>query len=368
MNTNRYGKKVALRSASTLLAMVLLFQLAMAQNNSSLKGSVERIKVHGKGLEGNLEGDSPDRDVSIYLPPSYKKDTKRRYPVVYFLHGFTDDDARWYGFQQHWINLPRIVDSVLLAGGAKEMIIVTPNAYTRYQGSMYSNSVTTGNWEDYVAKELVAYMDVHYRTLPGAASRGLAGHSMGGYGTMRIGQKYPDTFSSLYLLSPCCMMPGNNVPQQPQALAKVEAIKTIADFEKADFFTKATFASAAAWSPNPANAPLFVDLPVKDGQLQPLVQAKWAANMPLATLDQHIFNIQKLRALAFDAGDKDAQIAASIKELDRALTTYGVKHTYEEYEGDHINRIGERIARKVLAFFSDHLQFTTSGEPTKGKK
>jgi S-formylglutathione hydrolase len=100
----------------------LLVSGAAAQNSTSLKGSVQRIKVHGKGLEGNLSGDSPDRDVSIYLPPSYKSSPQKRYPVVYFLHGYTDDDAKWYGFQKHWINLPRIVDSVIAAGG-KEMIL-----------------------------------------------------------------------------------------------------------------------------------------------------------------------------------------------------------------------------------------------------
>src|SRR5919107_602240 len=114
------------------LAILTLLFLALclnsnAQNNTSLKGSVQRIKVRGKGLEGNLAGDSPDRDVSIYLPPGYKSNPLKRYPVVYFLHGFTDDDARWYGFQKHWINLPRIIDSVIAAGGANEMIIVTPN-------------------------------------------------------------------------------------------------------------------------------------------------------------------------------------------------------------------------------------------------
>ena len=67
-----------------------------AQKN--MKGTVERIKVHGKLLEGNLEGDSPNRDVSVYLPASYKKDSKRRYPVIYFLHGFTDDDAKWISY------------------------------------------------------------------------------------------------------------------------------------------------------------------------------------------------------------------------------------------------------------------------------
>ena len=216
-----------------------------ATAQKDMKGTVERIKVHGKLLEGNLEGDSPDRDVSVYLPASYKKDVKRRYPVIYFLHGFTDDDAKWYGFEKHWISMPAIADKVLATGAAKEMIIVTPNAFTRYQGSMYSNSVTTGNWEDYIAKELVAYMDAHYRTLPDSKSRGLAGHSMGGYGTMRIGQKYPGVFSSIYLLSPCCMTPGFNIPTDPASIAKMENVKTPADVEKADFMTKAAIASAA---------------------------------------------------------------------------------------------------------------------------
>ncbi len=336
-------------------SLFLLFFTASIVAQTPLRGSVERIKVHGKGLEGNLEGDSPDRDVSIYLPPSYKSDSKRRYPVVYFLHGFTDSDGQWYGVTKHWINLPTIVDKVFSDGQAQEMIIVTPNAYTRYRGSMYSNSVTTGNWEDFVAVELVQYIDQHYRTIPKASSRGLAGHSMGGYGTIRIGQKHPEIFSSLYLLSPCCMTPGSNRPISPEAIAKLEAIKTPEDLSKADFGTQATFASAAAWSPNPTKPPLFLDLPIENGQPQPTVTAKWAANAPLAMIDQYIPQIKQLQALAFDAGDRDQSIAASIKVLDQVLTSYQIKHSYEEYEGDHVNRIGERIEQKMLPFFSKHL-------------
>jgi enterochelin esterase-like enzyme len=347
------------RSALTIVsALTILFSATVwGQGNVNLKGSAERIKVHGKLLEGNLSGDSPDRDVSIYLPPSYKKEPKRRFPVIYFLHGFTDDDAKWYGFEKHWINLPELVDDVFTRGEAKEMIIVTPNAFTRFEGSMYSNSVTTGNWEDYVAKELVSYIDAHYRTIADAKSRGLAGHSMGGYGTMRIGEKHPEIFSSLYLLSPCCMLPGSNFPTDAEAMSKLDVIKTPGDVKKADFFTKIVFASAAAWSPNPTNAPLYLDLPVKDGAAQTMVQAKWWSNMPLATIDQYIPNIKQLKAIAFDAGNKDEQIAASIKLLDSTLNNYGVKHTYEQYEGDHVNRIGQRIEKKMLAFFSENLSF-----------
>lgn len=334
-----------------------------SQNGATRTGTVERVKVHGKGLEGNLAGDSPDRDVSIYLPPSYKTDKNRRYPVIYFLHGFTDSDDKWYGLTKHWINLPAVVDKTLAEGNTKEFIIVTPNAYNRYFGSMYANSVTIGNWEEYVAKELVAYIDKNYRTLPQASSRGLAGHSMGGYGSIRIGQKHPEIFSSLYLLSPCCMVPNMNASFTPERAAAMEGIKTQAELEKADFGTKAMFASAASWSPNPTNAPFYLDLPVKDGQPQPLVTAKWAANAPLAMLDQHIANIKQLHALAFDAGDKDASIAATNKVLDALLTNYQIPHTYEEYDGNHINHIADRIEQKMLPFFTKNLSF----EMVKGR-
>jgi S-formylglutathione hydrolase FrmB len=323
------------------------------------KGSVERIKVHGKSLEGNLEGDSPDRDVSIYLPPSYKTNPNRRYPVVYMLHGYTDSDELWFrstpGTTPHFINLPTALDKSL-ADGAREMIVVMPNAYTRYAGSMYSNSVVTGDWETYVAKDLVEYIDSHYRTIANVTSRGLAGHSMGGYGTMRIGIKYPDVFSSIYALSPCCMIP-DMTPGSSHGASKAEAIQTQEEFDKADFGTKAQIASAAAWAPNPKNPPFFFDLPTKDGETQGLVLAKFAANAPLAMVDQYIGNLKRLHAIAFDAGDKDTGIAATIRTLDGILDRYELPHTFEIYEGTHTSAIPARIELKTMPFFSRNLAF-----------
>lgn len=337
----------------TALLLTILLAPFVAFSQSPLKGSVERIKVHGKSLEGNLEGNPADPDVSIYLPPSYKKDSKRRFPVVYLLHGFTDSDAQWYGFVKHWINLPVIVDKVFAAGQAQEMIIVTPNALTRSGGSYYSNSITAGNWEDFVSKELVSYIDQHYRTIAKPASRGLAGHSMGGYGAMRIGEKHPEIFSGIYLLSPCCLAPGN--PRSAEAIAKIEAVKTPDDIAKADFMTKAALAYAAAWSPNLLRSPFYTDPIVENGKLSPATEIKWNANMPLTSIDQYITNLKQMKGIGFDAGDRDQPIAANIKILHQVLDSYQVAHSYEEYEGDHINKIGERIETKMLPFFSKNL-------------
>ena len=98
--------------------MPVLFAAAMlaAPNEPAHKGTYERIKVHGKSLEGNLAGDSADRDVSVYLPASYATDRARRYPVVYLLHGYTNSDEGWYGpntksgFQSAGTTLPAAAD------------------------------------------------------------------------------------------------------------------------------------------------------------------------------------------------------------------------------------------------------------------
>jgi enterochelin esterase-like enzyme len=317
---------------------------------------VESVKILGRDLEGNLSDDDPERDVFIYLPPSYKTEPNRRYPVVYMLHGFTDSAPKWFGAQSHWINLPGVIDKSMASGVSREMIVVMPNAYTRFQGSMYSNSVTTGNWEAFVADEIVAYVDSVYRTIPTAAGRGLAGHSMGGYGALRIGMKNPDVFSSIYLMSPCCLAPRTGNPQAGAALAQAEAITSIEELEKASFGIKAVFASAAAWAPNPVNPPFYLDLPSKNGEPQPLVLAKLAANAPLAMIDQYIANLKELKAIAFDAGDQD-RIADAIKTLNEVLNDYKIEHTFEIYDGNHTNRVAERIETKTLPFFSENLSF-----------
>ncbi|MCF6405474.1 esterase family protein [Chitinophaga filiformis] len=352
-------KKYTFHFTAVFIFSLMLFSVtACGQQKQISKGVVKRIKVHAQLLEGNLSGDSTNRYVSVYLPPSYQTNPAKRYPVVYFLHGYTDDDAKFYGFTKHWMVLPPILDTAFTADAAHEMIVVTPDAYTLFQGSMYSNSITTGNWEDFVAKELVAYVDSHYRTIAKKESRGLCGHSMGGYGALRIGEKNPDVFSTVYLLSPCCL---NSSPMSmetiPPPFLRADSIKTTAEVQKADFFTKALFASAAAWSPNPTNPPFYLDLPVKDGKLQPTVLQKWDANRPLNNLDQYIFNIKKLTAIGFDAGTRDANIAESIKTLDSELNKYDIKHSFEIYEGDHINRVAERIGKKMLGFFSENLSF-----------
>src|SRR5262249_354237 len=194
----------------------------------------------------------------------------------------------------------------------------------------------------------------HYRTIPQRASRGLAGHSMGGYGTIRLAMKYPDVFASIYVMSACCLKPNLNpegnwgsLPWKDLwGLAGAEAVRTHADLATADRGAMTVLAQAAAWSPNPKNPPFFLDLPSKDGKFRGEVEARWFANAPLAMLDQYIGDLKKLRAIAIDVGDKDG-LAGNNQELSRILTQYGVTNTFDLYDGDHTNRMAVRVETKV---------------------
>lgn len=314
----------------------------------SLKGKLEKISVHGKSLEGNLEGDSADRDVFVYLPPSYEREPKRRYPVVYTLHGYGLQAQQWVGFA----NVAGL-EKGMAAGTAKEMILVAPDAFTLHNGSFYSNSKTTGDWETFIAVELVKYIDSHYRTIPNRMSRGLTGHSMGGYGTLRIGMVHPEVFSSLYAMSACCML---DTAEVTPAMTQMEAIKTKEDALKLSFNQKSPLARAAAWSSDPHNPPLFIDLPVKDGKPRPVTQAKWMANSLMVMLREYGANLSRMKAIDMSVGLQDGLLQTN-RDMDEALTDAGIPHHFETFEGDHNGEVGVNFETKVLPFFSEQLTF-----------
>jgi pimeloyl-ACP methyl ester carboxylesterase len=246
------------------------------------------------------------------------------------------------------------------------MIVVLPDSKTLYNGSMYSSSVTTGDFERYISHDVVAYIDAHYRTIPERTSRGLVGHSMGGYGASRIGMKHSDVFGALYIMSPCCMSPmtgggpGPSDQMKERSIAsekKVAAAKSPADLAaQSPGFAAAQYATAAAWAPDPKNPPLYFDLPTKDGIPVPEIQAKYVANAPLVFVDQYIENLKLYRAIAMDVGDQDG-LRVDAGRLHDIFDKYGIANTFEIYSGTHTSAVADRFQNHVMPFFSKNLCF-----------
>ena len=329
-----------LACAAALAALATL--PAQAQEQARL----DWVEVRSAAIEGNLEGNSANRKVLVVTPPGYDENPNKRYPVVYFLHGYwAPVEAQQQGFRLH-----EAVQAAAEAGN--ELIMVMPDGYSKLRGGFYSSSPTVGDYESFVAEDLVEWVDANYRTIAKRDSRGLAGHSMGGYGTARLAMKHPETFSSIYMMSACCLDP---MPITAEQARQIEAM-TPEQIAAAQFGELAAVSTLATWSPDPTDeGVLKVYTGLKeDGTLDPLVNYRLAANSPLVLLPQYLPALKSLEGFAMDIGDKDFLLEGN--RLFRAeLDRFGIEYDFELYEGDHGNRIAERIRTEVLPFFGAHL-------------
>jgi hypothetical protein len=139
---------------------------------------------------------------------------------------------------------------------------------------------------------------------------------------------------------------------------KASAAKSPADLAaQSPGFAAAGYATAAAWAPDPKNPPLYFDLPTKEGVPVPEIQAKYAANSPLAFVDQYIVNLKQYRAIAMDVGDQDG-LRVDAGKLHVIMDDYGVANSFEIYSGTHTSAVADRMQNHVLPFFSKNLCFT----------
>jgi len=136
-----------------------------------------------------------DRDVSysVYLPRDYEGST-RKFPVLYLLHGYSDDETGWIQFGQ----VQRIADKSVDNEEAAQMIIVMPDAGITWYVNTAGNEE---NYEDFLTREFIDHIDKNFRTRPDRQFRAVAGLSMGGYGALLLGLRHPDLFSSSGVLS-----------------------------------------------------------------------------------------------------------------------------------------------------------------------
>jgi S-formylglutathione hydrolase FrmB len=314
--------------------------------------SVVSTKVHGRSLESGLLGDSPDRDVLVYLPPSYAERPERRFPVVYLLHGFTARATIWTdGFYQG-MQIGGSADALMRPGTVQDMIIVMPDASTRLQGSWYVNSEANGSWDDFISQELVAWVDRTYRTVASRDARGIAGHSMGGYGALSIAMKHPDVFGAVYAMSP--WVGALEASESYNAITWAYALRT-SDAQSMEKNFMLQLSLSAAFSPDHNQPPWYADFPYElvDGRLARSKTAwdRWMAHDLVKIAAAYAGNLKSLRGLAMDCGTSD-----SLLPLDRILANrleaMGIRRPLETYDGIHSDKIRDRVERWMLPFFS----------------
>jgi enterochelin esterase-like enzyme len=327
-------------------------------------GRIQSDTLIARSLQGNLLGDAVERRFFLYLPPTYDTAPLSSYPVIYLLPAFGGGIDSWINGRIQGMNIKDDMDRLIAAGEAREMIIVMADSRNHYFGSHYVNSVVNGGWADAVVRDLVGHVDRKYRTIAKADSRGLAGYSMGGGGALYLAMKYPGVFGSVYGLSSGWMAFEHSPPVTNEVWKRVLELQRAHpigyEFKVPEEIDEArAIGFATAYSPNAARRPFMADLPVQlvDGELKlvPAVWRRWLAYDPVVLLKRYAGSLRRLQALQFDCGKSD-QLWEPNRIFARQLQAARVPYSFEEYDGTHTDHIRERIVKRMLPFFSNHLE------------
>jgi S-formylglutathione hydrolase len=343
--------KTILRSFILLVSLVLSFQITTSATTQG--GKLVTVGIHSPGLENNVFKDAATRNVTVYLPACYEADQEKSYPVLYLLPWENSTHKGWFSICNDKY-LQEILDNCILAGKIKPMIVVVPDGSNKMKGSWYSNSLVTGKWEDYIVKDVVEYIDFHFRTIPFAESRGIAGHSMGGYGALKLATKHPDVFSAVYSLNAFVDFETfmSDTVIWKKSITTAQSSQT---FPTGDPLSDKLIAMAAAFAPDKNNEPFYGSLfRSGDGSFNAEAAEKWLDHDPYRMINTYEEHLKKLKGIIIDCSNSDATIFLNSR-YHQALKNKNIPADFRYYSGSDEKLLLERARQFMLPMFSEKL-------------
>ena len=357
-----------------ILKMAFLLLIAFCDVLAqTARGTIVVDRLNAPSLQ-NSGGENPVRRVTVYLPPGYSE-SDARYPVIYYLHGFTWSDSLQIAVD----HFDQLLDKAIAEGKIRPVIVVMPDQHTLYRGSMYTNSTLTGNWADFTAKDLVNHVDKKYRTIPHRESRGITGHSMGGYGAIKLGMQFPEVFSCAYALSPGLVGLAKEIGPSGDAYKRAYQVTTREELIDGwnEGLANVVVAMGRAFSPNPGKPPFYADLPFSYKEDSLIIDYKildlWNKHTLIEMADTHMENLKMLKALKLDWGRNEEfdHIPVTCMMFSQKLENLGIYHYAEEYIGTHGNKLWTedgRALNDMLPFFDTYLVFDSPNGEAMSKK
>ena len=327
----------------------------------SYRGRVEMRPFQSSALASNRLGDPTEREVPVYLPPGWDA-AGAQLPVLFLLAGFTGRGQNFLGSDPWKGSVVQSFDRAVAAGECPPAILVMPDAFTRMGGGQYVNSSYMGRYEDYVAEELVAFVDEHYPTLPGR--RGVIGKSSGGFGAMHLSMRHPEVFRAAASISGDCHFEFGYASEFLDALRGLEARGGDPAAFLRDFFASPklngdahavinTLAMSACYSPN-EDAPLGFDLPfdLHTGLRVESVWQRWLEFDPVVAVERYAQAWRGLDFLHVEAGKTDEfHLQFGLRVLRKRMEEFEVPHSSEEFAGGHfdINHRYQALLPRMIA-------------------
>ncbi|MFH0883258.1 MAG: alpha/beta fold hydrolase [bacterium] len=280
-----------------------------------------------------------EREIQVYLPAGYDdaEMANMTYPLIIFLHGANSTPSSYSGLGK------AILDNLISDSTIHSAIIAFPNSrggVEPFRNPFYTNSTVNGDYEDYIINDVIDYMDANYRTTGTPAERAIMGHSMGGYGAMKLALKHQDMFAAVATHSgpfDFAQFPG----LIPYLLAENGGSGPFLAVDSS--FTLLSWSMACAFSPNPDATPYPADFPVdNDGNIIESIFARWEAHNPaLIAVEMAPYDNM---AIYFDCGTMDELgVYPTDVAFDDTLTAHGIEHTFVSYVGTHTSGLITRF-------------------------
>ena len=324
-----------------------------------MKGRLQIETVSSVVLKDNPLGDPRRREIPVYLPPSYGAVRGRRYPVLYYLPGFTGTGRGSVNYNPWKENVAERLDRLIDSGKAREAILVIADGFTAYGGSQYLNSSATGRYEDFVVSELIGFIDDKLATVRHPEGRAVLGKSSGGFGALTLAMRHPEVFGHCVSHSGDMGFEagyGSDMFKFASALGAyggspkrfVDAFLKSRTKEGFDHGAINLIAMAACYSPN-KNSVLGFDLPCnpRTGELIVNVWKRWLTSDPVHAAAKHAGALRRLKTLWFDAGTRDEfYLHLGARRFSDVLKALKIRHTYEEHGFGHFD-MADRLDKSL---------------------
>ncbi|HEX9289781.1 MAG TPA: alpha/beta hydrolase-fold protein [Anaeromyxobacteraceae bacterium] len=338
-------------------------------------GRLEWAELDSQALIGNPLRDPARRPLLAYLPPAHDAGVER-YPAVYFLHGFTGSARGWTNVTAFQPSVPERLDALVASGAVPPVVGIFVDGWTALGGSQWVNSEATGRYRDYLARDVVAFVDARWRTIPRPGARAVVGKSSGGYGALVMGRHHPEVFAHVGCHAGDAGFEYCYLPDFPKAAAALEGADPATWLEGMlrraretklrgdDHETLNAIAMAAAYSPR-AGAPLGLELPFdpRTARLRDDVWARWLAHDPVRFVPEAIERFRTLRSVYVDCGTRDEfNLRWGARMVVESLRAGGVEVVHEEFDDGH-RGVDYRYARS-LSYLVPRMDREERLEPT----
>jgi choline dehydrogenase-like flavoprotein len=312
-------------------------------------GRLDEHWIESEALRDNPLGDPSRRPLWVYVPPGYDEQPERALPAIYAIQGYTGQIDMWRTRRAFRPTSIELVDRLFAEEGCPPALVVFVDCWTSLGGSQFLDSPGTGRYHTYLCEDVVPFVDAHYRTLAGAAHRGITGKSSGGYGAMITPMLRPDLFGGLATHAGDALFENCYLPEFAQAARALRDRydgsydRFWEDFRSRPAFSRPgdavlmdPYAMAACYSAEP-DGTVRLPFEIPTGRLVPEVWERWLAHDPVRMVPERADALRGLRAIYIDAGTRDEyHLDLGADAFHRELAGIGVTDVFFElFEDGH---------------------------------